>query len=77
MTWRPKTEIVQPWKWLGKHVPAETKECDNAVARQQILGKQPVSGRRKHITVETFSIREWTVFSVGPPRGYITGISGS
>jgi hypothetical protein len=38
---------------------------------QQILSKQPVAGRRKHILMETISIRERTVFSVGLPQGYI------
>jgi hypothetical protein len=32
---------------------------------QQIIGKQPIAERRKHIPTET-------VFSVGAPRRYIT-----
>jgi hypothetical protein len=75
--WRPKS-------WKQRRRPLLGNGSVNTFARRQndgttpllgrqILGKQLIDGRRKHIPVETVSIREWTVFSLGPPWDYITG----
>jgi hypothetical protein len=56
---------------LGNTFP-QRQNVTTPLLRQQVLGRHPLSARRKHIPVEKVSIREWTVFSVGPPRGYIT-----
>jgi hypothetical protein len=68
VTWRPKAGIMEP---------EETSMLDNGSVNmfhqrrnnvtkpllgQQILGKHPVIGRRKHILVGT-------LFSAGPTRG--------
>jgi hypothetical protein len=55
-----KTSIAR--QQFGKHVPAETRQGDNAVAGPQILGKQPVAGQPKHDLMETVSTKMNGVF---------------
>jgi hypothetical protein len=48
--------------------PRRQNKVTTPLLAQQILDKQPVAVRCKYISVETVSIQEVTVLSVGPPR---------
>jgi hypothetical protein len=74
VTWCPKARIMKSLLGNGSVniFPQRQSNVTTLLLGQQILGKQLVAGWQKHIPMGTVSLWEWTVFSVGPPRGYIT-----
>jgi hypothetical protein len=66
---------------FGKRIPAEAKACNNRRTVFSMVRAARIAMQRcgKHISaaVNQPATIEEAVFSVGPPRGYIMGISHS